>query len=171
MLNLNCAIGSIKLLCSGAANDNLDSLGVSHKDYEITTSNTHWVGSQRTTVVKCLDSILFGSLDIIGIPRFAAPAEYIAAVICLIVSPTNLLVACRWMEDGHRIDEIATDSGESAGSRSHVSAEKLFALCIKLHNNCDVESFKHMFNKSCGLASAITNPEPKSKQKNTLISS
>ena len=76
--------------------DSLEAFGISESDYKLVTGPKPWLAVDRRRVERVLDTLLHGTVDIIGMDRFEIPVEYIAAVYATFVSPSNLMVACSW---------------------------------------------------------------------------
>ena len=74
-----------------------------------------------------MDSVLFGALDVLGLPRFELPAEYIAAWIALLVSPVNYETACVWYHGAQPVENLA-ETPEIAPIAEGITARQLFAL-------------------------------------------
>lgn len=100
-------------------------------DFDFITSDTSWPLQERARVRRCVESLVYGSLDVIGLPRFAAPAEFIAGVIAYFIHPVNLMPACQVMDGCQFTDNIIS------GIDAPVSASHLFAMVVQLHSGTD----------------------------------
>lgn len=127
-LSLSTALGAMSLLKDNSLNANLQNFGLNESDFDVLTQDTPWVAQQREQVRRTIDCIIHGLMDIVGVPRFEVPAEYIAAVLSTFVSGANMLIACRYMEGGSRAEELAV--GNDNGER--VKPQQLFALICQL---------------------------------------
>lgn len=115
-----------------------DTLGISYQDFNLVYGNTQWTRDQRRRVTQTLDALLFGTLDVIGLPRIAVPAEYVAAVISSFVAPANRQIACIWLAEQRATGPRAIDLAAAGVEALHVdpvSASQLFALVILLSEN------------------------------------
>lgn len=121
------AINCMNLIKEGACNDAFESLGIIPEDFHLVTMSVPYVGADRHRVTHVLNSLIWGTLDVVGLPRIEVPTEFIASVISVFVSPGNLAVACRWMEAGAAAEDLA-----AGGSLEPVTARQLFALCCQL---------------------------------------
>ena len=146
-LSLASAIGAMTLIRDGAVNGNLRELGVSEADAEKLMQDAPWLHTDRGVVRAVVDALVYGSMDLQGLPRFDPPAEYVAGVLWSFVSPTNLQVACSWVQGTPRAEELATGALKNAPP---ATARQLFALCVRL-GACD-GSVKAAFRKKCGYA-------------------
>ena len=157
-MNFNAAMGAMNLLAGGGANDAISAMGITKTDYDVVTGPTKWVASQRTIVTKTLDALLYGVMDLVGVPRFECPAEYISAGIAMFVHPTNVQAGCRWMEGGTKVDTLALDEAEAGGTRVPCKAPQLFALVLKIQeNSTELDDYKARFEKKSGLAMTRAN--------------
>jgi len=127
MVSYAVAINCMTLIKEGAVNDAFDALGLIPEDFDLVCSNIPYVGADRNRVTNLLRSLIWGTLDVIGLPRIEVPSEFIASVISVFVHPGNLAVACRWMEAGSAAEEIV-----AGGSLEPITATQLFALCCQL---------------------------------------
>lgn len=121
------AINCMNLIKNGACNDAFESLGIIPEDFRLVTMNAPYVGADRHRVNHVLGSLIWGTLDVVGLPRIEVPTEFIASVISVFVAPGNIAVACRWMEAGKAAEDLA-----AGGSLEPVTASQLFALCCML---------------------------------------
>ena len=80
-LRLQTAVGTMNLIAAGGADLTAKVLGITPEDVVLTTGVDAWVNTDRTRVRRVLDTYLFGMVDILGLPRFELPAEYVPAPI------------------------------------------------------------------------------------------
>lgn len=137
--------GAMQALAAGAATGTLETLGILSDDLNLVMGDIPWQANQRTGVTRTIDALMFGTMDLLGLPRFMIPAEYVAAAIVMFVRPTNLLVACRWMEAGQpTVDGLGNPTSSSA-NQDPVDSTQLFSLCLQLVDDVDVGSYKKQF--------------------------
>src|SRR5260370_33679991 len=86
------ALASIKLIQASAV------LDLTADDFDFLTSNKVWIATDRSRARRCVEACVYGTLDVVGYPRFPAPVELIAAVIAYSVHPVNIQTACLFME-------------------------------------------------------------------------
>ena len=87
---------------------------------------------------------MFGTMDVLGLPRIQIPAEFLAAGISMFVQPSNLMVACRWMEQNSQTAE-AQGNPQGTVNRESIAAEQLFSLCLQLVNDEQVAVCRAQF--------------------------
>src|SRR5499427_10937643 len=86
------ALASIKLIQASAV------LDLTEDDFDFLTSNKVCFPTDRSRARRCVEACVYGMLDLVGYPRFPAPAECIAAVIADYVHPVNVQTAWPLME-------------------------------------------------------------------------
>ena len=105
---------------------NVDTLGL-----KVLSQPIMWTNSDRSTVRNTFDNLLFQSLDLLGLPRFILPVEYVAAGIVSFVHPVNYFTACLWSEShGSTTDELSLD-----GEYDRFSGRQLFAVVCNVFAN------------------------------------
>src|SRR5205823_13409609 len=82
------ALASIKLIQASAV------LDLTEDDFDFLTSNKAWIATDRSRARRCVEACVYGTLDVVGYPRFPAPAEFIAAAIAYCVQPVLVQSAC-----------------------------------------------------------------------------
>jgi hypothetical protein len=166
-MQVETALGAMDIISRGA-NGCISALGITPEELKLTTGPVAWVGADRHTVTKCFESMVYGSMDLQNLPRFRAPAEYIAAAIMMFTSPCNYFAACCYMSGGTKMDPMAAKTDQDGGSRAPVTAEELFSLILMCNPYTkQIEQFKAQFTKNCGLAlhnQIVYNEEGTAKQ-------
>lgn len=147
-LNLQTAKSAMRVLAEGAPTS-LGVLDIAEGDLKLTMGEQPWTGHNRARVVRTLESLILGSLDIIGIDRFEVPAEYTAAGIGMFVHPTNIMVATTWLQGGTAAATMANPNSEQV--HESVKAPQLFALVLGLRSNDDCCQFKDRFCSRVGI--------------------
>lgn len=107
-------------------------------DMDFVTQDKLWVSTERSRVRRCVESIVYGCLDIVGLPRFGAPAEYIAGVIVAQVHPVNYMAACSVMDGCEFTENIIN------GVDAPISATHLFSLVVQC--KAGVDNQQTLFN-------------------------
>lgn len=132
-LSYESALGTMRAIAAYTSAD-FDALGIQPQDFALTYEATPWTRDNRRRVMATLDALLFGTLDVMGLPRIAVPAEYAAAIISTFVAPLNRQVACVWMAEGRVGGRSAMDlaAGGNEGDVDPASASQLFSLCVLL---------------------------------------
>ena len=142
-LSFETARGAMHLVRSMKVEQIVQAIGITEADIELTTGDEVWTIQDRQQVRRTLDAFAAGVMDLTGVPRFEMPAEFIAAVIATFVSPTNIMVACRWME-GQRPAEILV----GATSTAHVvDPAELFVICCRLRDTEGAAGVRENFRK------------------------
>ena len=118
-------LASVKML------NNLGYIDLTSDDFDFLTANKLWLARDRMRARRCIESIAFSCLDLIGYPRIDLPVEFIAAVIAKYVSSVNLMCACSVMEGLDYTQSIINDVTEP------VSASQLFSHVLMFLANCD----------------------------------
>lgn len=153
MLQMHVALGAMKLIRDGAVTGDLDAFGISPEDWFLTTGSGPWVGTDRQRVRATLDILVHGTVDVVGVPRFEVPSEYIAAVLAVFVGPTNMQLACRWMEGGSPAQVLAKgSSAEPPSDNEQVTARTLFALVCDIYEGEHASAARASFVKRTNLA-------------------
>src|SRR2546427_9855000 len=94
------ALASIKLIQASAV------LDLTEDDFDFLTSNKVWIATDRSRARRCAAACVYGTLDVVGYPRFPAPAAFIAAGIADYVHAVNIQTACLIMERAEFDDTI-----------------------------------------------------------------
>lgn len=97
-------------------------IDLSQEDYDFLTQDKLWIMTERSRVRRVIEATVYGALDMVGLPRFSAPAEYIAGVIIANVHPVNYLSACSVMEGAEFTENIINDVD------APLTAAQIFAL-------------------------------------------
>ena len=143
-LRLETARGCMSLLAGQSFLEMFEVFGVNVEELQEVTGAKPWNHLARNRVRRVLDAVGQGIMDVVGTPRFELPAEYMAAVITSFVHPTNIMVACRWMESGRPGVVLQTGSAEQV---EPVSPAQLFALCCGLLEDDGGEKLRAQFEK------------------------
>ncbi|AXF53133.1 MAG: hypothetical protein [Microviridae sp.] len=112
-------------------------LNLTEEDFEFLTSNKPWIGVERTRARQVVEACVYGTLDYLGFPRFAVPAEFVAGAIAHFVNPVNVMTACVVMEGVEWAENIV------AGVERPLKAAEIFAHTIRIKSGDvrDVEQF------------------------------
>lgn len=137
---------SVAALSMLAANDFVD---LSQDDLHFLKQDQPWIGKQRNVAQRCIESFVYGTLDVIAMPRFNVPVEVYAAVIALVVHPCNWLTACAVCAGGQFSDDVAY------GREDAVRPDQLFAFVLRIYGGSDDASAKvEKIRKVVGFQSA-----------------
>src|SRR2546430_14587833 len=121
------ALACIKLIQASAV------LDLTEDDFDFLTSNKVWIATDRSRARRCVEACVYGTLDLVGCPRFPAPIEFIAAVIAYYVQPVNIQTGCLMMEGAEFKENIIN------GVQRPVKAVELLAFALRVRaGNTDV---------------------------------
>lgn len=148
-VNLNYVIAkrAMSLIAQQASMGMLDNIGLSEQDWKKVNADVPWIGSDRNRVTVSLNTLLSGVLDAAGVPRFALPAEYIAAGIAMYVSPINIQLACAYVERPRSIQSLAGNQNEF----DTCTAAQLYALIVSFHGSTEHDHARRLFEKNTKL--------------------
>lgn len=145
-LQLSVVKSAMKALASGTATGPLESLGLLPNELELITGDVPWKASQRNLVSKTLHTLMYSTQDALGLQRFDVCAEYVAATIAMFVQPSNIMVACHWMQADLLSATTMGNPNLESVNRSPISASTLFALCLQMMADYDsVSACRHQF--------------------------
>ncbi len=126
------AVAMMKMLTSQVDQSCVDPVGL-----RVLRRSTLWLSSERNVVRNTFDGLLFQSLDMLGLPRFILPVEYVAAAIVVFVHPVNYFTACLWSEShGATTDELALE-----GDYDRFSARQLFSVVCNVYADTYANNF------------------------------
>src|SRR5699024_3185171 len=94
------ALASIMLIQTSAV------LVLSQDELDFLMINIVWIATDRSRARRCVEAFVYGTLDFVGYPLFAAPVAFIAAVIAYYVHPVNIQTACLIMEGAEFTENI-----------------------------------------------------------------
>lgn len=101
-------------------------LDLSEKDFEFLTINKPWVANERARARLVVESAVYGTLDYIGLPRFAVPAEFIAAAVAYYVHPVNHMYACSVFDGVEWTENVIN------GIERPVRAQEIFSMVLRI---------------------------------------
>lgn len=114
------ALASLKIV------DGAGIVDLTDDDYNFLIGDKLWIAADRSRVRRVVEATVYGSLDLIGLPRFPAPAEFIAAAIAFYVHPKNIQYACSELSNAEWSLNIIN------GIDQPLSAQQLFAHTIRI---------------------------------------
>lgn len=136
-LSLSTAIGILRSVERYSPGD-FDMLGITHEQMQKLTQNFTWLRSDMQVVMRTMITMLYGTLEVLGIPKITVPAEYIAPHIATLVDPCNRMACCVWLsqekQTGAGALELAARNHQ-ASIIDHTSADQLFALVCLLSDS------------------------------------
>lgn len=156
-LSVQMVKGCASVVLNSSTASIIDSIGVTEAEWELVVGDRSWIGQDRARVTRILDSLLYGLVDTMGLPRFELPAEYVATVISLFVSPCNYFSACSWM-GSYVPGGILSDSRSSdipVEGLERVRPSQIFALVCDIRSGSFLTPMAHTFEKKVNLKLAL----------------
>ena len=95
------------------------------EDFDFLAQVEPWTQIERSRVRRSLEACVYGAMDMVGVQRFAVPAEFIAGAIIYFVHPTNYMTPCSHM-DGCEFSENIVN-----GVDQPLTASTLFAHVLQ----------------------------------------
>lgn len=157
-LSYETALATLKVIDQYAAAD-FDTLGISQSDFELVSDRKVWLRAHIPVVMRTFNALLYGTLEVQGIPKIIVPAEYVAAVVASFVAPENRMLACVWLAQEHKTGASAIELSARAHSTAQMgttSGDQLFALVLQLSNNDASTEARKNFRARLGLAVEIS---------------
>lgn len=148
-LHLSTAFGAMRIVNSLNFQDMIASLGIHEPEWKLLTSKTPWMAKHRPIVEKLCKSLIFSSLDLMGVPRFTVPAEFVASVGVSFISECNYLHFSQWCGSYAKAEELGNYDGSRTGpieGLEKVSAPQLFALMCELRSDERCNTICRRFN-------------------------
>nr|UXQ88168.1 MAG: external scaffolding protein [Microvirus sp.] len=134
-LQLSVVKSAMIALASGTATGPLESLGLLPNELELITGDTPWKASERNIVSKTLHTLMYSTMDTLGLNRFDVCAEYVSATIAMFVKPSNVMVACCWLESDLLSASTIGNPNLDSINRTPIGASQLFSLCLQMMND------------------------------------
>jgi len=147
-LQYETAVAGMRMIGQLGFSGQLDASGISQADYKRFTGDAPWIGAERNRMTQILHSLIMGTVDALGLPRFKVPAEYMAAGIAVFVAPVNVHSACTYAPSTGEAELM----GRGQSSAPPVLPEQLFALVQQLYRNDSRASARVLFERNVGLA-------------------
>src|SRR5579885_3897221 len=82
------ALASIKLIQASAVWD------LTEDDFDFLTSNKVWLATNCSRARRCVEPCVYGTLALVGYPRFPAPVEFLSAVFAYYVLAVIIQTSC-----------------------------------------------------------------------------
>lgn len=155
-LSFETARATLKVIDQYMAAD-FDTIGVSQSDFELTSNSAVWLRPHLPVVMRTLNALIFGSLEVQGIGKIIVPSEYVAAVIASFVAPPNRILACIWLAQERQTGVGALELSARATPAEIVrtTGDQLFALVLQLSNDDAASEARRNFRNRLGLAQEI----------------
>lgn len=129
-------------------------LGVTQEHFELLAQPQLWDLTQKAIVVRTLQALIFGTLNIMGISKIVVPAEFLAAHVATIIAPENRMLACVWLSAERSVGPSALELSarqESPTTYDPASADHLFALVCQLSDHEENSFARARYKQRLGL--------------------
>lgn len=153
-LSYETAYANLKMIDQYIAAD-FDALGITQQDFELFSGSQPWKRDVITRVMRTANALLFGTLEVMGMPKIVVPSEYVAAIVATFVHPANRMIACIWLAQERQTGVGALELSARAQTTSQLdptSAEQLFALVQLLSDSDESNEARKRFRAKVGLA-------------------
>lgn len=131
-----------------------DVLGITQEDFEKLSSKEPWRRENMNVIMRTMNCLIFGSLEIMAVPKIVVPSEFVAAHIATIVNPANRMIACVWLAQERQTGVGALELAARQNSPSQydpTSADNLFALVCLLSDTEESNYARIRFRTRLGL--------------------
>jgi len=115
----------------------LEYVDIPDDEREFLMAAVPWLANQRNRAKNVILSVCNGSLDIVGMPRFELPAEFVAAAIQKFVHPINWGVAASVIAGVEDTESIIWDKGNS------LAPDRIFAMVLRIEAGNEVTAGKN----------------------------
>lgn len=140
--------GCMHLIRNGIDATSPMSYGLTEADFADLTSSVPWIPAQRATVRRTLETLCHATTDLIGLPRFEIPAEYVAGVIAVFVHPVNVAVSCSWLEGRlPHAEDLSQSADSTPQGMEKLTAAQLYAMVVRIIGDEDISDIANSFNK------------------------
>lgn len=152
-LSYETALATLKVIDQYAAAD-FDTLGISQQDFELASNVTVWLRPHLPVVMRTLNALIFGTLEVQGIGKIVVPSEYVAAIVATFVAPPNRMLACQWLAQERQtgVGAIELSSRANVAEVQRTTGDQLFALVLQLSNHDASSEARRNFRQRLGLA-------------------
>ena len=130
MLRYSTAIAAYKAMAAVGYTE------ISEKDFDFLTQDVLWINNQRNRAENILRSVMYSAVDMVAMPRFPLPAEFVAAAIVKFVHSNNWQIACTVMEGVESAEDIIEDK------TNPLTAKQLYAHVLQVAGG-DVSRVEH----------------------------
>lgn len=138
-VNLAQCLGCLRTITASRQELGGQDLPIGHildADFDKLCSDVPWINSDRGRIENTINDLIYGALDLQGLPRITVSAEHIAAVISFFASPVNFMVASVWCE---RKEKLASHEdiveGKPEVECDHITASQLYALVTEAYGH------------------------------------
>lgn len=102
--------------------------GISETDWRLLTQEENWTHEQARATRAIIASVVEVCMTVCGMPAVPLPAQYVAAVIAIVVAPNNRLIAATKAPD--TFDAVAASGLMETVEIRPASREQMIALVM-----------------------------------------
>jgi len=167
-LSLDMVRGSMQVLLGSCSKDIMTVVGCSEEEWNLVTGKAMWQGVDRTIVGRTLQQLMYGLVDMMGVPRLELPVEFVVAVVYTFVSPVNYFTACAWLGSYKRgVDIQKATLDEVVEGIETLPASAIFSNLLVVAGRGDLKSLGMSFAKKVEAQLGCTSVEsvPPTKDK------
>ena len=114
-------------------------------DMDLFKGQALWATSDRLRIRRVFDTVLYAMCDMAQLPRTEIPAEMPAAVVAMLVSPGNWMVAASWLAGLKPARDLM--EAEQTVQIETFSAGRMLSLILYADSAMRDSSHYHEFNK------------------------
>lgn len=156
------AVSAMSILAQMGTAGHLEHLGVSRGDFDRLVSSIPWLAQDRNRMTVTLTTLMLGSIDAQGLPRYQVYAELRSAAIAMFVHPVNISAACVYMETSPDMESLQVKSdANNLNKTNHVHADQIRAMVDDLLRSDARSSARLLFERNTGLALDLVKKEGK----------
>lgn len=152
-LSEQTALATLKIIEQFLPSD-FDQLGITEEEFEQLSSNNPWRRDHIQRVVRTMNALIFGSMEVMALPKLIVPSEYVAAVIVAVVHPANVMACCILMAQERQTGAGALELAARGASPSQIdptSSDQLFSLCCILFDTSAANFARIRLREKLGL--------------------
>jgi hypothetical protein len=152
-LSYQTALQTLRTIDQYTAAD-FDTLGISEQDFLLVSGPAVWQRNHIPVVLRTLNALLFGTLEVMAMPKITVPTEFVAAIVASFVHPANRQIACIWLATERLAGFAAAELASKAqlGEIEPVSYDQLFALTLLLSDTQESTAARQAFQRRMNLA-------------------
>ena len=138
-VNLNQCLGVLRTISASRQELGGQDMAIGHileADFDKLCSDIPFINADRARIENTINDLLYGALDLQGLPRITVSAEHLAAIISFFVSPVNFMTASVWCERKEKLaghEDIV--EGKPEVECDHITASQLYALVTEAYGH------------------------------------
>ena len=129
----------------------LGKYGMTAEEQNFLTGDTVFMKEDSRQVMRLFESVVFGGMDDLGMPRVEVCAEWVGACIVACIHPLNYFQVCQWASRARSIDK------DSQKEFDPITPGELYRYVIRVRN--DDDDAHHIFQKKVAAKVAKATPE------------